>query len=53
MDNSATTVINKDSKQNLKIIKWISHNQNTSNLLKFKKELAKKILREQKKAQLY
>ncbi|CAD8175322.1 unnamed protein product [Paramecium octaurelia] len=49
MDNTATTVINGNSGIKFKIIEWTANNQDASNMLKLKKELAKKILRQQQK----
>lgn len=46
MENTTTTVINEKSNIKFKIINWIDNNQDALNILKFKKELANKILRE-------
>ncbi|CAD8163370.1 unnamed protein product [Paramecium pentaurelia] len=53
MDNTETTVRNGNSEIKFKIIEWMGNNQDASNLLKIKKELAKRILREQKKPQQF
>ncbi|CAD8056156.1 unnamed protein product [Paramecium primaurelia] len=53
MDNNATTLINRNSELKFQIIEWIDINYDAQNLLKFKKELAKKILSKPKKPQLF
>ncbi|CAK76534.1 unnamed protein product (macronuclear) [Paramecium tetraurelia] len=51
MDNSASTVINRNSEIKFQMREWRDIDYSASNLLNFKKELAKKILRESKKPQ--